>query len=130
MKKLILPILLVAALCLVWKTAPAAPTLLMGSLVTVNNTTSNSPAVTAFSYNPTLQQFSVTHGALTSTGALTLNIQATVDQTNYVTIGTWTPSYTNATTETFSGSSYAITNYIRVQAVTTNSVQIGGSYGQ
>ncbi len=118
-----------ALLALLIMSAQAAPTLIMGNLLTVNGTTNSSP-VTAFTYNQTLQQFSVTHGALTSTGALTLNIQATVDQTNYVTIGTWNPSTTNAATETFSGSAYAITNYMRVNCVTTNSVTVGGSYGQ
>lgn len=126
MKKLI-TILFVAALSAL--SVSAAPTLLLGNLITVNNTTSNSPATTALNWNPTTQQFTISHGALTGTNALTLNIQATTDQTNYITIGTWKPSFTNATTETIPANAFSITNYIRVQAVTTNSVTVGGSYG-
>jgi hypothetical protein len=77
-----------------------------------------------------LQQFTVTHGALTATNAMVLNIQSTLDQVNYVTIYTWYPSTTNAATEYIYAGQIPVTNYFRVQCVTTNSVQVGGSYGQ
>lgn len=109
--------------------ANATPVMIFGSLVTVNNTTSNSPATSALAYNPALNQFTITHGSLTATSALQVNFQATLDQTNYVTVGTWYPQYTNATTETVNANQYFITNYVRGQAITTNSVQVGGTYG-
>jgi hypothetical protein len=129
MKKLIIAAWILLALLFVTVPMLATPTLLMGTLVTVDTTTSNSPAIAAFTYNQPLQQFTVSHGALTSTGAFYLTIQATLDQTNYVTLGTWHPTTTNAATEVFSGASYAPTNYMRVQCTSTNSVQVGGSYG-
>ena len=108
----------------------AAPVLIIGSLVTVNNTTAYSSTNACFTYNPTLQQFTIQHGALTATNALVLNIQCTVDQTNFVTAFTWYPSTTNAATEYIYAGAVPVTNYFRVQCVTTNSVQVGGNYGQ
>ena len=125
MKKL----LLIAVLALASFAAQAVPVLIFGSLVTVNNSTTNSPPTAALAYNPALNQFTITHGSLTATSACQVNFQVTLDQTNYVTVGTWYPQYTNATTEIVNANQYFITNYVRGQCVTTNSVQIGGSYG-
>ena len=108
----------------------AAPVLIIGSLVTVNNTTAYSSTNASFSYNPTLQQFTISHGALTATNALVLNIQSSVDQTNFVSSYVWYPTTTNAATEYIYAGSVPVTNYFRVQCTTTNSVQVGGNYGQ
>ena len=126
MKKILFALLVALSLT---ATVKAAPVMLIGSLVTVNNATSNSPPTSALSYNPSLNQFTITHGTLTATNALLLNFQCTLDQTNYVTVGTWYPTTTNAATEIVNANQYSITNYVRAQAVTTNSVQVGGTYG-
>lgn len=128
---LLIPLaLLVFLVCLIASTM-AAPVMMVGSLVTVNNTSTNSLVTAALQYNPTLQQFMITHGALTSTNALAINIFVnTTGTTNGVQVGTWYPSSTNATTEYINANTFSITNYVWVQAVTTNSVQVGGSYGQ
>lgn len=123
MKKLLIAVALFASVA-----AYAAPVTLIGSLVNVNNATSNS-APTTITYNPALSQFNIQNGGLTATNALVVNIQISIDQTNYVTIATYRPSATNATTETFYPGSTPVTVYMRAQAVTTNSVNLGGTYG-
>jgi hypothetical protein len=111
-------------------TARATPTLLVGSLVTVNNTSSNSPTIGALTYVPASQQFTISHGALTATNAFYLTFQPTLDGTNYVSSGVWYPFYTNACTEIIPPGYFTITNNFRVVITSTNSVQVGGSYGQ
>jgi hypothetical protein len=108
----------------------AAPVLIIGSLVTVNNTTAYSSTNACFTYNPTLQQFTIQHGALTATNALVLNIQVSTDAVNFTNSLTWYPTTTNAATEYIYAGAVPVTNYFRVQCVTTNSVQVGGNYGQ
>ena len=110
----------------------ALPVMIVGSLTTVNNTSANSTVAPMLSYNPAAQLFQIAHGTLTATSALTLNVYAgTTGTTNgCVQIGTWNPSNTNAVTEYINANAFAVTNYIFVTAVTTNSVTVGGSYGQ
>ena len=110
--------------------AISAPVIIAGSPATVNNTTSNFLATAAFAYNPTLQQFSVTHGGLANTNDIKLNIQATLDSANYVTVGSWSPAFTNAGTEIIYQGVYSVTNLVRCQVVTTNSQTIYISYGK
>jgi hypothetical protein len=132
MKRPFYSFLLVAAflICMAEMQAPAAPVLIIGSLVTVNNTTAYSSTNACFTYSPTLQQFTIPHGALTATNALVLNIQVSTDQVNFTNAFTWYPTTTNAATEYIYAGAVPVTNYFRVQCVTTNSVQVGGNYGQ
>jgi hypothetical protein len=120
----------VAALLATVSAVRATPTLLIGSLVTVNNTTSNSPVVQALGNITASQTITITHGALTATNAFYIAGQFTVDQTNYYTSPVvWYPSYTNATTEYVNANYFTFTPYFRAQITSTNSVQVGGSYG-
>lgn len=110
--------------------AQAAPTSLVS--VTVSNTTLTVPSMLAFTYNPTTQNGSITHGVLTSTNELSIPIYAVLQgaTTNgRVLIGTWYPSTTNAATETISGSSFPLTNYLSFDITTTNAVSLNGTYG-
>jgi len=130
MKNTLLSIIGVAAIVLATMTSHATPTMLVGTLGSVSTTPSNSPPTTALTYIPTLQQFSVTHGALTSTNEALLYFRVTVDQTNYVVIGSWYPSFTNPCTEIVNQGQYNITNFVSVQYVATNTISIGINYGQ
>lgn len=109
--------------------AISAPVNLIGSLTTVSNTTAYSATNTTFNYTPYMQVFVVQHGLLTSTNALLLNFQQSVDQTNFLTTYSWRPSSTNAAYETISASAIPVTNYFRIECVTTNSVQVNTTYG-
>ena len=122
--KTLITILVLLLLC---GSLPAAPVLVM--IATVNNSTSNSPAVLALQNNPPLQQFSITHGTLPSTNALTVTFQATADQTNYINVGSWHPSNTNAATEIITQPTYFVTNYVRIAVTTTNSYTTSTTYG-
>ena len=128
MKKLLISFALAVAFVV---PVMADPVSMMGTPWTVNNTTSNSPVAYALQYNPTLQQFVVTHGALTATNALQIKIwvNTTGTITNGAQTGTWYPNNTNAATEYILANTYAVTNYVWIQAVTTNSVTVGASYG-
>ena len=101
---------------------------LVGSMVTVDNTTSNTAAITLGTFAYPRGTFYIQNGGLTATGALVINIQASVDDTNFITIATYRPAATNATTETYSPAYAAQTIYLRASVVTTNSVQVGGVY--
>lgn len=131
MKKLLLPIGVLFVLVTCIFIARATPTIIAGSPVTVNNVTYTSAVVTAFSYNPSLQQYAITHNALQQTTDISLKIYISLNSTNNpVFIGTWYPANTNAATEyAYAGSFYA-TNYTFVSVTTTNSQQIYIGYGQ
>jgi hypothetical protein len=103
---------------------------LMGSLVTVNNATSNTVSVAVGTFTLPYGTVYIQNGGLTATNALQVNIQASMDNTNFVTVATYWPSRTNATTETFVPSYGVQTIYLRGQVITTNSVQVGGTYSQ
>lgn len=100
----------------------------LGTLVTVDNTTSNSVGFAAGSCRLPAGSFLVQNGGLTETNALVVNIQASIDNTNWLTVATYYPAATNATTEVYAPSYSAQTIYLRAQAVTTNSVDVGLSY--
>ena len=66
-------------------------------------------------------QTSATNGL----NSLTVNIQLSFDDTNWSTVATYNPSSTNAVTELFAPGSHGITCYMRLQALTTNTVSVG-----
>ncbi|MEN6533316.1 MAG: hypothetical protein ABFD89_06610 [Bryobacteraceae bacterium] len=107
----------------------AAPVLLVGSLQTVNNTTFTSNTNILSANFPTPQQLSVTHSGLASTNDVVVKYQVSVDNVNWATFATTGMPTTNAVTEVMQGYNYPVTNYFRVQIVTTNSQQVGVSYG-
>ena len=129
-KKLSFVALLLTLILLAVCSAMATPTLIVGSLVAVNNTTSNSVYTTALNYSPQLQQWSVTHTALPNTNAFYLTFRVSLDQTNAVAVGTWYPSNTNACTEIVPANQFNITNYVQISCTTTSSVSYSASYGQ
>jgi len=134
MRKLVLPILTILTLVAIVLAVRSAPQQFIGTLTTVNTTTNyTATGVPALAFNPALQQASVTHTALTNLTSLSIDIFVNVrgDATNgMIKIGTWTPSNTNACTETVNLSQFVITNYVFFGVGTTNNVGVGGSYGQ
>jgi len=132
MKKLILPILILAAILILCQAAQATPTPLVS--VTISNATVTVPNMPASSYTQPLQNGSITHGALTSTNALSVNVYSTYSSSttnNRVFLGTWYPSTTNAATETIIGTSFTNpVTYLSFDLITTNAVSVSGSYGQ
>ena len=99
----------------------------IGTLATVNNTTSNSVAVAVGTFSIPRVTLAVQNGALTSTNALRINVQLTTDGTNYVTIASGWPSSTNAGSWTLSPTFTNQTISLRIQTVTTNSVTVAGA---
>lgn len=102
-----------------------ASTIIFGSLITVNNTTTNSPGTQLGSYPTVPMTVYVTNTGLTATTALTVNWQVSIDNTNFLTVASYNPTATNAGTYTWP---IAATNqpiYSRFQLVTTNSVTVG-----
>lgn len=126
MKKLLFALTVLLA----FYAAQAAPILIIGSLVTVSNATAYSTTNQTFQNAPNMQMFTISHGALVSTNDLPLAIQSSTDQVNFTNSYVWYPSTTNAATEYIYAGTIPVTNYFRVKVVTTNSVQVGGSYGQ
>jgi hypothetical protein len=128
MKNFFTGLILFAALCV---PALSAPTPLV--FVTISNATVTVPSMPAFPSNPTLQNGSITHGALTSTNELSIPIYLVYQgaTTNgRVLIGTWYPSNTNAATEIINGAQFGFTNFLSFDITTTNAVSLSGSYGQ
>jgi hypothetical protein len=110
--------------------AAGGTTTLMGSMVSCPAGTNNSVSAVAGSFLPPGGYFLIQNGGLASTNALVVNIQASIDNTNFVTIAVYTPSKTNATTDVFAPSYSSVPIYFRAQAVTTNTVLLGGSFNQ
>ena len=123
--------LLLLAICLFPFSVHAVPILVVGNLVTVNNTSSNSAPFVALGSTPGSQTLNVTHGVLTATNAFYLSAQFTMDQTNYWTSPTlWYPSNTNACTEYVSATYWSFQPYMRLVCTSTNSIQYQATYGQ
>ena len=105
-----------------------AATTLLGSLITVNNTTSNSTAVAIGSFTVPPQQLLVQNGGVvTGTNTFTANFQISLDQANWVTIKSYNPTVTNAATDSVTVPATNQTIYFRFQAVTTTNVQVGAT---
>ena len=125
MKKLVF----LFSLLLICVVSYAAPVLLVGSLQAVNNTTFTSNTNILSMNFPTPQVLAVTHGALSNTNDVRINAQVSVDNLNWTTFATVTMPNTNSTTDVIQGYAYPLTNYFRIQIVTTNSQNVGVSYG-
>lgn len=127
MKKalVLLALLFVVAVFLVH----AATTTMIGSMTTVNGTT-NTAAVSLGNIYPPRGVFYIQNGGLASTNALLINVQLSIDGTNFYTVATYYPSVTNATTDAYAPTYSALPVYMRAQVVTTNAVQVGGIYTQ
>lgn len=119
---------LAAAIVAVVIGARAASYTFLGSMVEVDDTTSNSVALAAGTFTMPSGYFLIQNGGLTATNMLHVNIQVSIDGTNFVTVATYWPSATNATTERFVPSYSLQTLYLRAQAVTSNTVTVGTSY--
>jgi hypothetical protein len=118
--------------------AHATPTILAGAPANVTGTvgspvTSNFPVIAAFTFPPSLQQYYITHGALTATTDIKVNVQlymfGQVSNTA-VTAFTWYPTTTNAATEYIFAGQVGATNYTYPQVTTTNSQNFYIGYGQ
>ena len=127
MKKTLLAILASAIVGLV---VYAAPVVLIGTLVTVNNTTSSSSTNAIIPYNPNLAVFNFTHGGLVNTNDAVLHVLITSDLTNWTTVASFKFPSTNAGSYSFYPTNFQFPIYMKVVATTTNSVQLGGTYGQ
>jgi len=108
--------------------ASAAPVLVGGSPLVVNNTSSNCAAATSFASPPSIQNFSVQHGALGSTNDIALSVSNTLDGVNYVYAYTWHPSNTNAGTEYINPFQFT-NNLTRATVTTTNSQSVVITFG-
>jgi hypothetical protein len=131
MKKLILSAgLFVAILCVAL--LAKAGVIVAGSPLVVNNTTTTNSIVYAFSYNPTLNQYSVQHGVLTATNdiAIKIYVNVTSNIVNAVQVGTWYPNTLAAATEIIPANLFVVTNYTFTSVTTTNSQSIYMTYGQ
>lgn len=125
MKKLLFGLAAAAAVVI----ASAAPSLIVGTLQTVNNTTFTSTTnVLSLNY-PTPAPLSVTHGALANANDVVIKYQVSVDNVNWTTFSTVAMPSTNATTEVIQGYNMPLTNYFRVQVTTTNNQALSVSYG-
>ena len=102
---------------------------LLGSLASVNGTT-NTVGTAAGTFTLPGGYFLIQNGGISTTGALTANVQASFDNTNFTTVATYTPSATNATTDKFVPVFSPQTVYYRVQIVTTNAVNVGATFQQ
>jgi hypothetical protein len=123
MKKLLAIAALLSAL-----SSEAAPVTLIGTLVTVNNTTSNSTAISVSPHPVYLSNFGFANNGLTDTNALQMNVQLSLDGTNFVTISSWKSSVTNAGAYGYTVTPTNWPVYMRVQSVTTNNVSVGATY--
>jgi hypothetical protein len=105
----------------------ATPTLVGGSPMVVNNTSSNCTAAVTFISPPTIQPFSVTHGVLINTNDISISVSNTLDNVNFTYAYTWHPLSIAATTE-YIGTA-PVTNYCRATVTTTNSQSVIINYG-
>jgi len=62
--------------------------------------------------------------SVSGTNSLKVNVQWSVDGSNWATLRTYIPVRTNATSDTFAPDLTQLTLYLRVQAVTTNTVSV------
>ena len=115
----------ISSLILALAISAKASSVLLGGLTTVNNTTSNSTSVIVSSVTVPSQRLFVSHSGLTSINNLVGYAQVSLDGTNFVNIATYTPSSTNAETESVTMGSSSNAIYLRFSAVTTNSVGVG-----
>ena len=60
-----------------------------------------------------------------TTNQLIVNLQISVDGTNFLTVFTYQPSITNAQTDTYNTSSTNFAVYARAQIVTTTNTSVG-----
>jgi hypothetical protein len=131
MKKLF-AVLFFCALLVAASVAMAGVVIVAGSPLTVDNTTTTNSIAYALTYSPSLQQYTVQHGALANTNDLLLKfyVNVTSNIVNAVQVGTWHPSNTNAATEIVSPSAFTFTPYAFTSVTTTNSQDVYISYGQ
>lgn len=99
---------------------------LLGSLIAVNNATSNSAPASIGSITVPSQVLDVqTTGIPGGTNGLSVITSVSLDGTNFVSLHTLKMSTTNATTQAFNTGSTNVTLYFRVSAVTTTNVTLG-----
>jgi len=130
MKKLAAIIGLTAVFSLIGFWAFGGITTIVGSMSTVNNTTFYTSAYQLGTVTLPSGTFVLSDGGTTATNALTVTIQVSFDQTNFVTVGSWNPPVTNAGTWSYNTLPTNMTCYVRGVVVTTNSVQVGGFLSQ
>lgn len=130
--KRIAPILFVAAAMLVIAALKmwAASGILLGSMTTVNNASSNSTAVTAGTLTLPGGKVQLQHNGLAATNDIKCVLQFSTDNTNFVSISTNYPAGTNAATENFYVPSTYPSVYYRVVITTTNSQSVFVNYAQ
>ena len=124
-KKLLIGVAVVLCLAAAFWAGASSYTFI-GSLQTVNNTTSNSTGLAVGSVSGS-GTFWIQNAGLTATNAMKVNVQISADNTNFITVATYWPAATNATVESFYPT-FTQPLYWRAQVVTTNSVQVGVVY--
>ena len=128
-KKLFATILICFALSV---TARAASNPFLGSGFAAVNGTSNSTTFAVGNLYFPGGSFTFFNQGLTATNSPIFYIQASIDNTNFVTVASTFFAVTNSTGFTNGFTTYpsyvATPIYFRVQAVSTNSVSLAGSY--
>jgi hypothetical protein len=115
------------AVLIVWAAKAATTFIVIGSMSTVNGTLDSTGVVVGTIAAPT-GTFYIQNNGLSSTNALLVHAQFSLDNTNFITLSTYTPAGTNATTESWAPNLAAMTLYMRMETVTTNSVTVGGTF--
>jgi hypothetical protein len=131
MRKAIKFLVLATMLLLCIDVTNAASTQVFGSLITVPAGTTNSPGFQVGTFSLPGGYYLIQNGGLTTTNAVTIYYQVSVDNTNFITYGLSSFTVTNAGTQTFYQSGALQPIYFRVQAVTTNATtSLGGTFIQ
>jgi hypothetical protein len=91
---------------------------------TVNGTAFSLGGISIPTRQHLIQNTGIT-GPSNGTNALVVNVQLSMDGSNWVTVSTYRPTTTNATVDLFAPSTHDIACYMRAQAVTTNTVTVG-----
>lgn len=101
-----------------------ATSYILTSLTTVNSTggPTNLPlsGIQIANCLLTSKTLNIANNGMGTTNALVVNLQLSVDQTNFITVFTYQPSTTNAQTDTYVTPATNVTLYGRVQIFATN----------
>lgn len=101
-------------------------------LQVVATTTNNGTAFTLINVAVPPRVFLMQHTGITGqvnsvsgTNSLKVNVQMSFDGANWTTFQTYIPARTNATVDSFAPNLTQVSAYMRVQAITTNTVTVG-----
>ena len=100
-------------------------TLWEGSLTTVNNTTVLTSSNTVAAVSIQGGNYVISYSGMNVGSNLTVNLQQSLDGTNFGTVASWTPSATNASTVPWTVGGLQLNVWQRFQIVTVGSIGVG-----